>query len=197
MNEPVKEFPSIPYAIDGTTVFKVKTKNRLELRDSLKDGRKWKNDSRKELSGLNVCLIQRLFGDNTCPNNNCLFYKQFKYGNCTNFQIDGTCKCCSAFENCTACLAWKATAFNNYKEATVYHCGHHYCVAKEISKCSRHIVRNTSTRDWSTAPQTIQSTRIIADLRSRKNWQKVEKSAKRTENVSALSKENVKRKKVL
>ena len=158
----------------------------------MKDERNWKNDSPTELSGLNVCLIQRLFGDYTCPNNNCLFYKQFKYGNCTNFQIDGACECCSAFENCTACLAWKSTAFNNNKEATVYHCGHHYCVAKEISKRSSHIVRNTSTRGFSTAPQTIQSTRIIADLRSRKNWQKVEKSAKRTGNVIALSKEYVK-----
>ena len=146
---------------------------------------------------VNVCLIQRFFGDYTCPNNNCLFYKQFKYGNCANFQTDGTCEYCSAFENCTACLARKYTAFNNYKEATVYHCGQYYRAAKEILERSSYIVRNTNTRDCSTAPQTIQSTHIIADLRSRKNWQEVEKSAKKTGNVNALSSEKIKRKKVL
>ena len=52
MDEPVEDVPSIPYDIDGTTVFKVKAKNRLELLDALKDGRKWKKDSRTEWSGL-------------------------------------------------------------------------------------------------------------------------------------------------
>ena len=40
MDEPVEDVPSIPYDTDGTTVFKVKAKNRLELLDALKDGRK-------------------------------------------------------------------------------------------------------------------------------------------------------------
>ena len=43
----------------------------------------------------------------------------------------------------------------------------------------------------------IQSTSIITDLRSHKNWQEVEKNAKKVDNVKALSNEKVKQKKVL
>ena len=42
MDEPMKDASSISYDIDGTTVFKVKAKNRFELLDALKDGGKCK-----------------------------------------------------------------------------------------------------------------------------------------------------------
>ena len=152
-------------------------------------------------NGHDSCLLDLLdidcSGSYTCPNTDCLFYKQFKYGNRTNFQNDGTCEYCSALGNCTPCLARKYTAFSNDKEATVYHCGLHNCAAKEISKRSSDIARNAITKDYSTTPRVIQSTSIIADLLSRKNWQEVEKNAKKVENVKALSNEKVKQKKVL
>ena len=129
----------------------------------------------------------------TCPNTHCHFYKQFKYGNRTNFQNDGTCQYCCALANYTPCLA----RFTNDKEATVSHCGQHNCAAKEISKRSTDIVRNAITKECSTTPRVIQSTSIITDLRSHKNWQEVEKNAKKVDNVKALSNEKVKQKKVL
>ena len=58
-------------------------------------------------------------------------------------------------------------------------------------------MRNAITRDRSTTPQAIQSTSIIAHLRSRKNWQEVEKNVKKVGNVKALPNEKVKQKKVL
>ena len=95
MDEPVKDVPSIPYDIDGTTVFKVKAKNRLELVDALKDGRKWKKDSRTERSGFVSVRYRDCSGGYTYPNTDCPCYKQFKYGNRTNFQNDRTCEYCS------------------------------------------------------------------------------------------------------
>ena len=58
-------------------------------------------------------------------------------------------------------------------------------------------MRNAITTDCSTTPRAIQSTSIIADLRSRKNWQEVEKNAKKVGKVKASSNEKVKQKKVL
>ena len=43
--------------------------------------------------------------DETFFNNDCLFYKQFKHSNRTDFQNDGTCEYCSALEYDTPCLA--------------------------------------------------------------------------------------------
>ena len=48
----MKDGPLITYDIDGTTVFKVIAKNRLDLPDALKDGRKWKKDLCTEWSGF-------------------------------------------------------------------------------------------------------------------------------------------------
>ena len=107
MDEPVKDVPSIPYDIDGTTVFKVKAKNRLELLDALKDGRKWKKDSRTEWSGFVSVRYRDCSGGYAYPNTDCLFYKQFKYCNRTNFQNDGTCQYCSALGNYTPSLTRK------------------------------------------------------------------------------------------
>ena len=91
----------------------------------------------------------------------------------------------------------KYTAFSNNKEATVYNCGQHNSAEKEISKRSSDIVKNAITRDCSTTPRATQSTSIIMDLRSRKNWQEVEKNIKKVGNVKALSNEKIKQKKVL
>ena len=77
MEEPVKEFPSIPYDIDGTTVLKIKAKNRHELLDALKNGRKWKKDSRTEWPGFVSVRYRDHSGGYTCPNTDCPFYKQF------------------------------------------------------------------------------------------------------------------------
>ena len=58
-------------------------------------------------------------------------------------------------------------------------------------------MRKTITRDCSSIPPAIQSTNITANLRSRKNWQEVEKNNKKVGNEKSLSNEKVKQKKVL
>lgn len=63
MDEPMKDASSISYDIDGTTVFKVKAKNRFELLDALKDGGKCKKDSGTEWSGftfLNIEIVREV-----------------------------------------------------------------------------------------------------------------------------------------
>ena len=99
-------------------MFKVITKNRLDLRDALKDGRKWKKD---------------------------------------------------------LCTEWSGFASVRYRD----------------------IVTNTITKDSSTTSQAIQSMSITGDLWLCKNWQEVERNAKKLGNVKALSNEKDKQKKVL
>ena len=148
-----------------------------------RNGKKWKKNSRTEWSGFVFVRHRDCLGGYTCPNNDCPFYKQFKYDNLQTSKM---------MEPVSIVLLWgtthhvsprKYTTFSNDKEATAYHCGQHNYAAKEISKRSSDIVRNAITRDCSSTPGAIQSTSIIADLRSRKNWQEVEKNAKKVGNV--------------
>ena len=48
MDESVQTVNSVPYNIDGISVYKIKARNRVLLLEALKDERKWNRDSRTE-----------------------------------------------------------------------------------------------------------------------------------------------------
>ena len=89
----------------------------------------------------------------------------------------------------------KYIVFSNDKEAYLYLCSNHTCTAKDIHKRSTDIVKDVLSKDFNIAPRQSQSMSILADLRSRKNWDKVEKNAREVANVKVLSNEKVKQKK--
>ena len=72
--------------------------------------------------------------------------------------------------------------------------GNHTFTAKDIHKRSD-IVKDVLCKDCDVAPSQIQSMSILADLRSSKNWNEVEKNAWKVANVKALSNKKVKQKK--
>ena len=111
--------------------------------------------------------------------------------------MNGTCEYCSTSGNHQSCSAQKYIVFSNDKEAYVYHCGNHTCTAKDIHKRSTDIVKDVLSKDCNITLRQIQPMNILADLRSRKNWNKVEKNARNVANVKAFSNENVKQKKAL
>ena len=111
--------------------------------------------------------------------------------------MNGTYEYCSASGNHESCLARKYIAFSNDKEAYVYRCGNHTCTAKDIHKRSTDIVKDVLSKDSNITPQQIQSMNILADSRSRKNWNEVEKNARNVAKIKALSNEKVKQKKAL
>ena len=73
--------------------------------------------------------------------------------------------------------------------------GNHTFTAKDIHKRSPDIVKDVLCKDCDVAPSQIQSMSILADLRSSKNWNEVEKNAWKVANVKALSNKKVKQKK--
>ena len=111
--------------------------------------------------------------------------------------MNGTCEYCSASGNLQSCSARKYIVFSNDTELYVYHCGNHTCTAKDIHKRSTDIVKDVLSKDCYITSRQIQSLSITADLRSHKNWNEVEKNARKVANVKALSNERVKQKKAL
>ena len=169
MDEPVQTVNSIPYNIDGISVYKIKAKNSVLLLEALKDGRKWNKDSRTEWTGFASVRYRDCSGGYTCPNTESSFFKHFKYSDRTNFTMNGTCEYCSASGNHQSCLARKYIAFSNDKEAYVYHCGNHTCTAKDFHKKSADTVKDILSNDCNITPWQIQSISILADLKPRKN----------------------------
>ena len=75
--------------------------------------------------------------DETFFNTDCLFYKQLKHSNRTDFQNDGTCEYCSALDYDTPCLAQTYTAFSYDKETAANHCAHYNGAAKKSQDCEK------------------------------------------------------------
>ena len=94
MDEPVQTVNSIPYNIDGISMYKIKAKNSVLLLEALKDGRNWNKDSRTEWTGFTFVRYRDCSGGYTCPNTECSFFKKFKYSDRTNFTMNGTCEYC-------------------------------------------------------------------------------------------------------
>ena len=135
-------------------------------------------DSRTEWTGFASVRYRDCSGGYTCPNTECLFFKQFKYSNRRNFTMNGTCEYCSASRNHQSCLARKYIAFSNDKEAYVYHSGYHTCTTKDIHKRSADTVKDVLSKNCNITPRQIQSMTILADLRSRKNWNEVKMNSR-------------------
>ena len=76
MDEPVQTVNSIPYNIDGITVYKIKARNTVLRLEALKDGRKWNKDSTTQWTGFASVRYRVCSGGYTCPNTECLFFKQ-------------------------------------------------------------------------------------------------------------------------
>ena len=76
MDEPVQTVNSIPYNIDGITVYKIKARNTVLRLEALKDGKKWNKDSTTQWTGFSSVRYRVCSGGYTCPNTECLFFKQ-------------------------------------------------------------------------------------------------------------------------
>ena len=76
MDEPVQTVNSIPYNIDGMSVYKIKARNTVLRLEALKDGRKWHKDSTTQWTGFASVRYRVCSGGYTCPNTECLFFKQ-------------------------------------------------------------------------------------------------------------------------
>ena len=76
MDEPVQTVNSIPYNIDGISVYKIKARNTVLRLEALKNGRKWNKDSTARWTGFASVRYRVCSGGYTCPNTECLFFKQ-------------------------------------------------------------------------------------------------------------------------
>ena len=91
---------------------------------------------------------------------------------------NGICKYCSASGNYLPCFARKYVAYCSDKMASICHIGDHTCFPKDIHKRTPDVVKSALSVSSAIKPSEIQSMAILSDLKSRKDWKVVEKTAK-------------------
>ena len=99
MDQPVEVVKVLLYDIDGIKVYNDKADSRLQLLEAIKDGQKWKRDSRKDWASYSSVQYKGYSGGCTCLNTECLYFQQYKYRNRVSFENNGICKYCSASGN--------------------------------------------------------------------------------------------------
>ena len=62
----------------------------------MKDGRRWKKDSRTTWKEYKEVRFRDCYGGYTCPNTDCHYLSEFREPNKMNFDKSGTCKVCWA-----------------------------------------------------------------------------------------------------
>ena len=85
-------------------------------------------------------------------------------------------------------------AYSSDKMATIYHIGDHTCSPRDIHKRTPDVVKSALSVSSAIKPSEIQSMAILSDLKSRKDWKVVEKTAKKVASVKTISNEKTKQK---
>ena len=194
MDQPVEVVKALLYDIDGIKVYNVKADSRLQLLEAIKDVQKWKRDSRTDWAGYSSVQYKDCSGGFTWPNTECLYFQQYKYRNRVSFKNNGICKYCSASGNHLPYVAGKYVAYSSDKMATIYHIGDHTCFPRDIHKRLPDVVKSALSVSSAIKPSEIQSMAILSDLKSRKDWKVVEKTAKKVASVKTISNEKTKQK---
>ena len=184
MDQPVEVVKALLYDIDGIKVYNVKADSRLQLLEAIKDVQKWKRDSRTDWAGYSSVQHKDCSGGFTWPNTECLYFQQYKYRNRVSFKNNGICKYCSASGNHLPCFARKYVAYSS----------DHTCSPRDIHKRTLDVVKSALSVSSAIKPSQIQSMAILSDLKSRKDWKVVEKTAKKVASVKTISNEKTKQK---
>ena len=194
MDQPVEVVKALLYDIDGIKVYNVKADSRLQLLEAIKDVQKWKRDSRTDWAGYSSVQYKDCSGGFTWPNTKCLYFQQYKYRNRVSFKNNGICKYCSASGNHLPYVAGKYVAYSSDKMATIYHIGDHTCFPRDIHKRLPDVVKSALSVSSAIKPSEIESMAILSELKSRKNWKVVEKTAKKVASFKTISNEKTKQK---
>lgn len=168
--------------IDGLKIYQLElaptSNNRQDL---LKDGRKWKKDSRSFWKGHGNVRYSDCQGSHECENVNCEYRTEYGVINTTQFEKgkDARLECCicGTYARHVPCPARRYVVAKK-TSVRVYHYGTHTCPAVPPSQRPKEKVERIFRENPDMKPSQVQSTAILHDIRQRKPWEDVKKTAK-------------------
>lgn len=129
-------------------------------------------------------------GSHECENFNCEYRTEYGVVNTTQFEKgkDGRLKCCicDKFARHVPCPA-RRYVVPRKKSVRVYHYGTHTCPVVPPSQRPREKVERIFRENPDMKPSQVQSTAILYDIRQRKPWEEVKKTAKSFEDKKWIS----------
>lgn len=166
---------SLPWGIDGNAVFKLTYENTQgkTMKSSL-DGRQWNRYNKCYTKNFTSTHGKRLRatckGCFECPNEVCIFYKQFKKKN--RFQFVKTaegqkCKECRHIARHVTCQAVKVWEFPNSEPGIVYvyHTGFHQCTASKKPQVASTSLNETLKKNPKLKPQEAANLLVMEAIR--------------------------------
>ena len=188
----LQKVEELPSAIDGMSAFELANIEKKELRNALKDGRKWKKNCPTKWKGHAKVRYTDCRGSYMCTNDNCPYKVHYGVINTTHFEKSGNqCKVCGSDGKYVPCHARRYISYGKRK-VRVFHQGNHTC--KPIVKTTRNVqkIKELVKNNPNIKPAEIQSTIVLSGFRNQMDWQTVEKEAASVVNRKQIS--NIKQK---
>ena len=139
-----------------------------------------KKDSRMTWTSYETVQYRNSSGSFTCPNTECPLFLKYDKANKVHSTKTGASKICSFQDDWYSCDARKFIAFISDNKAHIFHYGNHSCGAKLASTRPIDLVQKAISADPNTRLAEIQSNVILSDLRSKKGWEEMNKTAKKS-----------------
>ena len=184
--------------IDGLKIYELEaTTPDFNNQGNLKDGRKWKKANHSFWKDFGKVRYADCQGSHECQNANCDFRAEYGIINTTQFEKgkDGSWKCsicdtCAHHVPCPArryVVPWKTTV-------RIYHAGTHTCPVIQLTQRPKEKVERLFRENPDLKPSQVQSTAILHDIRQRKPWGDVKKTAKSFDDKKWISNQKQKAK---
>ena len=169
---PIQKVKKLPEGINGLCCYRIScdindVKSRVA---SLKDGRRWKKDSRTEWAGYGRVRYANCKGSYRCANNNCMYLVEYGVVNSVQFKkIDGqlVCSLCHSIPEFLPCSARRYLVIMR-DTVTVYHYGDHTCHVKPSSGTSE--TKEDVIKEYLRKNPDAKPTQVLYNLRTSCRW---------------------------
>lgn len=185
---------SLPEGIDGFNVYILNQKNETDLKESLKDGRKWRKDCPTNWKGRERVRYADCRGSYKCNNNACPFLTKYGVRNTKQWRKRAgkvLCQGCGDSGSYVPCNA-RRYLFYEKRNVLVFHYGFHTCPVLTYITKNREEIENIVKEHPNIKPSEMQSARIFSAFRRGEDWQSVRKQVESTMDTQRLS--NIKKK---
>lgn len=177
-----EEVESLPVGIDGLNVYIVNWKDEKELKECLKDGRKWRKDCPTKWKGRERVRYADCRGSYKCNNSACPFLTEYGVRKTKQWRTRAgkvLCQGCEYSGSYVPCHARRYLCYEK-KGVTVFHYGFHTCPVSSYVTKNKEEIANIIKENPNIKPSEIQSARVLSAFRRGEDWQSVRKQVEST-----------------
>lgn len=183
----IVQVKELPEGINDLVAFELKDVPAEDLKNALKDGRKWNKDCPSKWTGHKRVRYANCKGSYVCQFSDCPC--MVEYGVTNTMQFDNSrankCKACGNAGKYVACNARRYVSYGS-NSTKIFHCGNHTCQVLMKTSGNMAKVKELIRNNPKIKPMEVQSSIILSAFRENLEWDTVAKEAR-----SILNKKNI------